>query len=132
VNRKEKTRARWPRAFAACGIVLLVVLLTPALAASLLRPGVSRGVETRNSAYATQNPDPNARREAQIRWAEEEGADASLETCSGIGIDRLAEVYGVQPVPAVVARAYAEKNFEPAFRSAPYEGCLEALLGNGG
>jgi hypothetical protein len=111
-------------------LAALVVVGAAGLVAGALAMGAAststRRAQHRDPHYATMNPAANARRQAQIRWHEDDDYDSSLETCLAVGLRPLAERLGVTPTPLAVARAYAH-HFMPALRAAPYHGCLDAL-----
>lgn len=69
-------------------------------------------------------------RKAQVEELYDENYDAAFETCLALGLSALARNLGVRPDPVTAAHAFA-KGWAPAFRAAPYDGCLRALREHG-
>jgi hypothetical protein len=111
--------------------ILAIVLIFQLRAPTYAKPtGLGAG-PTHNPKYASQSPAPDAARRAQTRWTNSQNEDDALETCTALGLNRLARRFGVPPKPAVVARAFA-RQWDPAFRSGAYTGCLASFHGQGG
>lgn len=80
--------------------------------------------------YATQSGNRALTRSQDVKDKRDEGIDAALETCAGLGIGHLSKRFGGVVDPDVLARRFAAR-FEPAYQDAAYEGCLEGLLHGG-
>lgn len=87
--------------------------------------------ERHDPRYATQTGSITATRKAQLREAGSEDSDAALETCAGLGVDRLAASYGIPPDKRAVARRFS-LSVEPAVRAHWFHGCLAGFNDGGG
>jgi hypothetical protein len=111
--------------------ILAIVLVFQLRAPAYTKPtGLGAG-PTHNPKYASQSSAPDAARRAQERWTNSQNEDDALETCTALGLKRLAARFGVPAKPNVVARAFA-RQWDPAFRSGAYTGCLASFHGQGG
>jgi hypothetical protein len=65
-------------------------------------------------------------RARHIRESNAQLFDTGYETCSALGLPRLARQYTLPISAEPAARAYAAQ-FEPAMRAGTYRGCVKAL-----
>lgn len=80
-----------------------------------------------HSKYASQTGSRRASRAADIRWAGLELQDSASEVCEGRSVDDWARLLNVSATPAVVARAFARRNYSAAYWAAAESGCLSGL-----
>ena len=105
-------------------------LALPMVLSNSPHPPLSAPRATHNPRYPSQGTSAAATRKAQVTNVEEENYDAAFETCLALGLDQLARNLAVRPDPVTAARAFS-RGWDPAFRQAPFEGCLRAVRGKG-
>jgi hypothetical protein len=111
--------------------ILAIVLLFQIRQPAYVTPtGLGAG-PTHNPKYASQSTAPDAARKAQARWTNSQDEDDALETCTALGLKRMALRFGVPAKPNIVARAFASQ-WDPAYRAGAYTGCLASFHGQGG
>jgi hypothetical protein len=77
--------------------------------------------------YASQAGSLREGRASHIKALSDEDVESAVETCGGVGIEHLANKYGLPPDAERVARRFAS-GYERALQGPVYRGCLHGLL----